>query len=404
MKILYAWNLYQQQGGENMWYPSEPELFRSRGHEVCFYERDNKELSSFSTLQKASMLWRTSWARDTCREVRAILRKEKPDLVHVYNTLALVSPSIFHACAAEGVAVVQTHYNYRSVCPAATLMRNGVVCEECIDHSLLRSVKHACYRDSRLQTAALAASIAVHRILGTWTHCVHVFIVPTAFMKRKLAAGLPVDRIEVRPNWHDPDPGMRIGTGDRSLLFIGRLAEEKGAGVILKTWAQNPDLPPVKILGDGPMADAVRTAAESDPRIFPLGRQPHERVLEELRTTGALLVPALWYEAFPHTLLEAAASGAPILASNLGTLPDVVEDGITGMLFDPFTPSDVAAKIRRFFSEDTDRRAISLAARRKFETEWTAAHAYENLLRIYQLAIDRNRAESLPRSERSSNG
>jgi len=393
MKILYAWNLYQQQGGENMWYPSEPELLRSHGHEVCFYERDNKDLAEFSVLQKASMLWRTSWAGDTYRAVRELLKKEKPDVVHVYNTLALISPSIFHACAAERVAVVQTHYNYRSVCPAATLMRNGRVCEECIDHSLLQSIKYSCYRESKIQTAALAASIALHRHLGTWNRCVQAFIVPTQFMKRKLAAGLPEDRIEVRPNWHDPDPGMRPGDGERWVLFIGRLAEEKGAGVLLRTWQANPDLPPVKILGDGPMADEVRQAAAADPRIHYLGRQPHERVLEELRVTGCLLVPVLWYEAFPHTLLEAAASGAPILASNLGTLPDVVDDGVTGLLFDPFDTADVAAKIRLFFSPGMDRNAISRAARKKFETEFTADRAYENLTRIYAVAQDRARGD-----------
>jgi glycosyltransferase involved in cell wall biosynthesis len=253
----------------------------------------------------------------------------------------------------------------------------------------MRSVKYACYRESKIQTAALATSIAVHRAIGTWTKCVQVFIVPTEFMKHKLAAGLPVDRIEVRPNWHDPDPGMRSVPGARNLLFIGRLSEEKGAGVLLKTWAAAPDLPPVRILGDGPMKSDVEAAAASDPRIQYLGRQPHDRVLEELRTAGCLFVPALWYEAFPHTLLEAAASGAPILASNVGTLPDVVEDGKTGLLFDPFDLSDVAAKIRAFFMDSTDRNAISHAARKKFEDEFTAAKALENLTRIYNLAIRR---------------
>ena len=139
------------------------------------------------------------------------------------------------------------------------------------------------------------------------------------------------------------------------------------------------------------MKAEVEAAAARDPRIQYLGRQPHERVLTELRTAGCLLVPALWYEAFPHTLLEAAASGAPILASNVGTLPDVVEDGVTGMLFDPFDPADVAAKVRQFFSASTDREAISRAARGKFEREFTAARAYENLVRIYQIAIRRRK-------------
>ncbi|MDX2079445.1 MAG: glycosyltransferase [Terrimicrobiaceae bacterium] len=389
MKILYVWNLYQQQGGENMWYPSEPELFRERGHEVCFYERDNSDLRSFGALQKVSMLWRTSWAEDTYREVRAMLRREKPDVVHVYNTLALVSGSIFHACAAEHVPVVQTLYNYRAVCPAATLLREGQVCEECVSDSLWSSVKHACYRDSRLQSAALAASIAFHRWIGTWERCVQAFIVPTAFMREKLSAGLPREKIEVRPNWHEPDPGMREGDGGGNLLYVGRLSEEKGARVVLETWARHPDLPPIRILGDGPLKDEIEDAARNDSRIEYLGRQPHERVISELRAAGGLLVPALWYEAFPHTLLEAAACGAPILGSHLGTLPDVVVDGQTGFLFDPFDPSDVASVIRRFFDSGTDRRAIQLAARQKYDSEFRGEQAYGNLTRIYQLAMAR---------------
>src|SRR5579862_219334 len=140
MKIAYAFNYYQLSGGENMWFNSEPDLFREHGHEVGIYSRDNKDIQSFSRFQKAALFWRTGFSRQTYDEFSALLQREKPDIVHVYNTLVLISPSIFYACRDAGVPVVQTLYNYRLVCPASTLLRDGRICEECIEHSLWRSV------------------------------------------------------------------------------------------------------------------------------------------------------------------------------------------------------------------------------------------------------------------------
>ena len=124
MKILYAFNYYQQHGGENQWYSSEPELFQNRGHEISIYSRDNKELEQFNLFQKAALFWRTTWSEETYQAVRKLLRQNRPDVVHVYNTLVLISPSIFYACRDEAVPVVQTLYNYRPVCPIGTFLRD----------------------------------------------------------------------------------------------------------------------------------------------------------------------------------------------------------------------------------------------------------------------------------------
>src|SRR5689334_20697170 len=178
MKILYAFNYYQQHGGENQWYRSEPELFESRGHKVSTYCRDNNELKNFNALQKVALFWQTTWSDKTYREVRQLVRRDRPDIVHVYNTLVLISPSIFYACRDEGVPVVQTLYNYRPVCPIGTFLRDHQVCEECLHDSLWRNVIHACYRDSHIQSAALSLSLHRHRKWGTWNDCISAFIVP----------------------------------------------------------------------------------------------------------------------------------------------------------------------------------------------------------------------------------
>lgn len=389
MKILYGWNLYREHGGENQWYPSEPNLFREHGHEVEIYQRDNRELDDFSVLKKARLFFGAAWSQFTYTQIREILKRMRPDVVHVYNTLVLLSPSIFHACRDAGVPVVQTLYNYRLVCPAATLLRDGKVCEECIEHSLLRSVVHKCYRDSILQSASLARTISVHRRMGTWIQVINGFIVPTAFMKTKLAqGGVPSEKIYVKPNWHDPDPGMRLQPG-RYCLYVGRLSEEKGIRTTMEAWARHKDLPPLVIAGDGPLKDEVvtRLAAMSGSPATYLGRIPHEEVIMRMKESLCFLLPSEWYEAFPHTILEAYACGVPIVASRIGTMVDVIEDGQTGALYTPGDPDAMAEAVRRVASNPAVAGQMAEKARQVFVEKYSVEPAYRNLLAIYEAVI-----------------
>lgn len=386
MKIAYAFNYYQLHGGENMWYHSEPDLFRARGHEVVIYSRDNKDIESYSQLQKANLFWKVAWSRQTYDEFRVLLKRERPDIVHVYNTLALISPSIFYACRDEGIPVVQTTYNYRLVCPAATLLRDGKVCEECIDHSLLRAVRHKCYRGSTLQSASLAGLYAIHRLMGTWEKVVSGFIVPTPFMRDKLSqGGVPQEKIFVKPNWHDPDPGMRTEDG-RDCLFVGRLSEEKGIRTVIEAWRTTPGLPKVRIIGDGPLKDDVvekLSGAMASPAEY-LGRKSHEEVIAEMKRALCFLLPSEWYEAFPHTILEAYACGVPIVASDIGTLRDVIQDGETGALYESGNPVALAAAVRGLVADVETPLRMAKAARCAFVEKYSVEPAYGNLLTIYQ--------------------
>jgi hypothetical protein len=180
---------------------------RARGHAVVVYKRDNNEIEEFWLWQRGSLLWKAAWSEQSYREVRELIRREQPDVAHVYNTLALVSPSVYYACRDEGVPVVQTLYNHRLLCPAGTFLRDGRICEECVEHSVLRSVRHACYRDPRVQSAAVAAMVAVHQGLGTWEQKVARYMALTEFSRRKfIEGGLPAERIAVKPNFVHPDP------------------------------------------------------------------------------------------------------------------------------------------------------------------------------------------------------
>jgi len=195
MKILLVHNSYQQHGGEDVVFQQEKELLQGGGHEVITYEKNNQDALQEANHSKVLLGARTIWAVSSRKEFRSILRQHKPDIVHVHNTFVMISPSIYSACKEEGVPVVQTLHNYRLICPAATLFRDGRICEECVGGGIWRGVLHGCYRDSRAATATVALMLTTHRLLGTWEQLIDHYIALTEFARQKfVAAGLPEEK------------------------------------------------------------------------------------------------------------------------------------------------------------------------------------------------------------------
>src|SRR5262245_18407412 len=163
VKIAIVHNTYQQPGGEDVVCEQERQLLESHGHETIVYRRSNFEVDGYTGIRKIELAKRTIWASDTRRDFLRLLRREGPDVVHVHNTFVMISPSIYSACAEAGVPVVQTLHNFRLLCPDGIFFRDGHVCEECLQGSLLHSVQHACYQKSRAATAVVASMLAFHR-------------------------------------------------------------------------------------------------------------------------------------------------------------------------------------------------------------------------------------------------
>jgi len=236
MKLLLVHNRYQSPGGEDSVFESEKKLLVAAGHQVEEYVRDNAEIAEYGLWTKATLGVRTLWAWDSCQELGARLRRDRPDLVHFHNTFPLISPAAYHACRKAGVPVVQTLHNYRFLCSSANFFRRGKVCEECVEHSLWRGVRYGCYHESRVETATVALTLAAHRAMGTWSEMADCYIALTEFARRKfIAGGFPPHKLVVKPNFVRPDPGPRNGTTDYA-LFVGRLSPEKGLGTLLAGW------------------------------------------------------------------------------------------------------------------------------------------------------------------------
>jgi glycosyltransferase involved in cell wall biosynthesis len=383
--VLLVHNRYRTPGGEEAVYEAEAALLESRGHRVLRYERHNDEITGASSVSTAA---RAVWNRSVYLDLVALGARERLDVVHVHNTFAVMSPAVHHAARRAGAVVVQTLHNYRLLCPAGTFLRDGVPCEACLGSALpLRAVVHGCYRDDRASSAAVAGVLVAHRAIGTWRHQVHAYIALSEFARSRFAAGgLPAERLHVKGGFLEPDPGAGAHEG-QYLLFVGRLSEEKGVRTLLDAWLRLRAPVRLKLIGDGPLAGQVRTAAAADHRIEWLGARPRADVLAEMRGARALVLPSVCYENFPMVVPEASASGLPIIAARIGSLAEIVSDGETGFHFRAGDPDDLAARVSAVHDLQADAlRQIGDNARAAFENQLTADHAYRRLLDIYHAA------------------
>ena len=216
---------------------AEVALLRQHGHRVVEYVRDNAAIDGFGALRQASLLASTTWNQQAYIELREVIRAERPDVVHCHNLMPLISPAAYYACRAEGVPVVQTLHNFRLRCAAGTQFHHGAVCDDC-RHGLGRAVARGCYRNSRVQTAAVALMLSAHRALGTWERGIAAYSAPSQFCVEQMAAGgIPRDKITLRPNFLLKDPGQRIASEDY-VVFVGRLCTEKGVKQLLQCLEQ----------------------------------------------------------------------------------------------------------------------------------------------------------------------
>jgi glycosyltransferase involved in cell wall biosynthesis len=386
MKLLIVHNRYRYPGGEDEVFRREGELLRSAGHNITEYVRHNREISEHHVLKSIRVGMRTLWASDSAHDLRKIVRRENPDLVHFHNIFPLISPAAYYACQQEGIPVVQSLHNPRLICPAATLHREGTVCEECVGRVVpWPGIVHACYHNSHLQTAVISGMLAGHRILGTWRDQVDAYIVFTEFFRRKfIQAGLPREKIFVKPHFLGADPGMKQIVGDYA-LFMGRLAPLKGLRTLLEAFELLKNAIPLRIVGDGPLRAELeaRKSRACLSRVSFQGWLPREQALKMMRGARFLIFPSESSEAFGLAIIEAFGSALPVIASRLESIGEVLEEGKTGLCFAPGDPDDLARKALWAWTHVKEMEEMGKAARAEYKAKYTAERNHQLLMEIY---------------------
>jgi len=380
-RILIVHNHYQQLGGEDAVVANEQALLTAYGNTTKLWTVSNDIIVGLG--DKLRTAWLTTYSHKARQHMRQLIAAFAPDLVHVHNFFPLLSPSIYDACAEEGVPVIQSLHNYRTICPGALLLRDGQPCETCITGSPYHAVLHGCYRSSRFGSLAVAHMVAVHRRRATWQTKVAHFIALSDFARRKfISAGFPAHRITVKPNFA-PDTGVGNDMPRHGALFVGRISQEKGIVTLLQAWS-GLDVP-LRVVGDGPLAGQIWAAA--DRPITMLGWQSPACVASEMAHAAFLVLPSEWYENFPVIIAEAFCHGLPVIASRIGAMADLVNDGVTGLHFTPGNSADLAEKIRWAHSNPDAMRWMGVAARRKYEENYTPEANYKIITEIYDTVI-----------------
>jgi len=343
-------------------------------------------------LGRIGVAGRTVSSLEARRKLRDLLEARHADLAHVHNIYHQLSPSLLSSLRKRGVPVVMTVHDFKLVCPVYSLLSNGEICERCVGNGFSPAVKHRCNRGSLAGSALVAGESWVHRRLGLYRDGVDVFITPSAFARDRLVrSGYPAERIRVIPNcvsaaMYEP----RYEPGD-AVLYLGRLSREKGVDVLVRAAARSGV--PAKIAGEGPQRPELeRLIAETGAPVELLGYRDGEELAEIVRAARAVVMPSRCHDNCPLAVIEAMAWGKPVIASRVGGIPELVRDGVDGMLVPYDDPAALAEALTRAAAGDELVEAMGRSARARVEERFDAPPHYEAVMDAYALARELRRA------------
>lgn len=393
MRIILCHNYFRERGGEDQVFEDELELLTSHGHDVTTFVKHNDDLEG--TVQTLKVALTTPWNRSSSHELGDLVREKGADVVHFHNWLPQISPAAFYGARKAGAAVVVTLHNYRWICPKGILFRDGKVCEDCVGKTVpLPAVRHGCYHESKAGSAAVATTLGLHNVMNTTDRAVDAYIALSEFARNKLTeSAIPPARVHLKPNFLTSDPGEGAGEGGFA-MYLGRLSPEKRIDTLLEAWRQLGGTIPLKVFGGGPLAGLVQEAAANDAAIQYMGFVPNDEVIRQLGEARALVFTAGSYEGQPKTVVESFAKGTPVIASKLGSIEDLVEDGVTGWHVNPGDASDLARVVRDVFAAPGDLASLRRSIREHYLESFTPEANHARLIEIYEKAVGHRGADA----------
>jgi glycosyltransferase involved in cell wall biosynthesis len=388
--VVHNWYRTEQPSGENNVVEQEVALLRDAGHQVDLFERRSDDIAGFSLPRKALVPFRVPFNPAARAAMADRLRRERPDVVHVHNTFPLQSPSVLDACRDARVPVVATLHNYTQICPTGTLYRDGAVCTSCVGRFPLPAVRHGCYRGSAVASVPVALSLPVNR--KRWWSSVSRFLCISEAQRTVLIAnGMPAHLLTVKYNFVEDTTHRRTGAGEH-LLYLGRLAEEKGVRLLMAAWdrlAETGGLGvPLVIAGAGPLDDEVERWASTRHDVTFVGRLGKDASRAMVARSIAVVVPSQWLETFGLVVVEAMSAGVPSVVAGHSSLAELVTDGVTGLTHTPGDAASLATALGRVVRAPS---SLGQAARERYEREFTRTVGLTNLVAHYRRVIEEGR-------------
>ena len=387
LRVLIVHNYYQIPGGEDTVVANEKRLLESHGHEVFLYTRSNEELNNLSKLGRIMLPINMIFNYSVYKEIKRIIRNNKMDIVHVHNTLTIISPSVYYAAKTCQIPVVQTMHNFRMLCPGAEFYRNGSICEDCPQKGLVCALKHRCYRGSLIQTFACVLNTIVHRCSGIYKK-IH-YICLTEFNKDKLLLLngkqkiIDEAKIYIKPNFTYPLKYSDEKTlMSNYYLYIGRIEKIKGIEIIVEAFSELPDKR-LLVIGTGSEFEILKNKASSNVEF--LGFIKHEELGDALTKAKAVIVASQWYETFGMIVAEAYAARVPVIVGDIGNVSALVDEMKTGLKFMYNSVESLKNAINMFDHIGHDEWSDN--AYKKYMEEFSPDMNYKMLIDIYSDVI-----------------
>lgn len=346
----------------------------------------------YSLLTKAAMAAKTVYSFEARNNLRRLLADANPDIAHCHNIYHHLSPSILHELRDHGIPTVMTLHDLKIACPAYKMLSGNQVCERCKGGNFRHVVGQRCIKDSLLLSSVVWLESTLHRWLDTYMECVDQFVVPSRFFRAKFVEwGWPEDKFTYIPNFINAEELKPRFEPGHHFLYFGRLGEEKGVDHFIRAAA----LAGVKavVAGTGPLAGELAELAETvGADVDFLGHRTGEDLRNHVRSARAVVLPSLWYENAPLSILEAIALGKPVIGARIGGIPELIEEGITGTVFTSGSVDELAAAMANYRDMDDSRIAVGAeAGRARLVDRFSESRYVESVEDLYRSLLARRR-------------
>lgn len=408
MRILHVNKFLYRRGGAEGYMIDLAELQAAQGHQVAFFGMDHPDndlpmvgtpppLVEFEppppgVVARLELVGRMLWSRSAQRGMAEAIDTFRPDVVHAHNVYHQLSPSVVQAARRAGVPMVLTMHDYKLVCPTYQFLDRGRLCTACVTKGPWEAARRACKDGSRAASTAAAVEVAVHRRFGAYGG-VGRFVAPSEFLAGQVRrAGVYPDRIRVQSNFTDLTVPADAVDQRPALVFAGRLSEEKGVDTLVRAVGRldrsrlglADDQPLLEVAGDGPVrGELERLAGLVAPGLVRFhGRLARPDLQRLVRGATASAVPSRWYENQPLAVLESFALGVPVVGTDLGGLPELV-DGDTGWLVAPDDDQGLAAVLASVLADPAEAARRGRGARSRVEQHHSPDGHLTGILKIY---------------------
>lgn len=387
MRILLSNKFYYRRGGDCIYMLNLEQLLKTHGHEVAVFAMDYPENIETPwrkyfprNMSKLMALTRPFGSREVRRKFSKLLDDFRPDVVHLNNIHTQLSPVIAELAHIRGIRVVWTLHDYKLLCPRYDCLCDGkTVCEQCFNGDKTPCRTYRCMKGSRL------ASEVGYREAVMWNRerleaCTDLFICPSRFMAEKMTQGsFRKDKLKVLCNFIDVEKCRKDDySKDDYYCYVGRLSHEKGVATLIEAAARLPYK--LKVIGGGPLLEQLKIKNEQlKGNVELLGYRQWEEIKEIAGRARFTVIPSEWYENNPLSVIEAECIGTPVLGARIGGIPELIEEGVSGMTFESGSADDLTEKIKAMFAAKFDYKAIVDVAMKRYNAE----NYYGEIMKCY---------------------